>query len=107
VRAGGIPTDEPEGRVTMRRLIVRVLFVFTLAIDNFTLLFTSPYSRWMPPEVDSELRKFEQLDSTLCGTQKGRLSDRKRKRVGQFPVSAQKNDERKLVPRGFEPLLPT
>ena len=65
------------------------------------------YSRWMPPEVDSELRKFGQIDSTLFGAQKGKLSAPKRKRIGKFPVSARTNTGKKMVPRGFEPLLPT
>ena len=65
------------------------------------------YSRWMPLDVDSELRRFQQIGPSLFGAKETKLSARKRQRGGQFPVSGRKNSGFKVVPRGFEPLLPT
>jgi integrase len=65
------------------------------------------YSRWMPLEIGSELRRFNSVDPTLFTPKQRQLSPRKRRRRGQFPISVRNKRGIEVVPRGFEPLLPT
>lgn len=61
---------------------------------------------WMPPEMESELHRFQQVDSTLFGAKGPNCPPESRTVCGQFPVSGGKNGRFEMVPRGFEPESP-
>ncbi len=52
-------------------------------------------------------RRFAALDPTLFPSEQVKLSPNRGSREGQFRISAAKSDGFEMVPRGFEPLLPT
>ena len=65
------------------------------------------YGEWMPTEGDSELRRFEAFDPTLFGVKEAKLSPTAKRAGGQSPVRLRSVGGLEMVPRGFEPLLPT
>jgi hypothetical protein len=62
---------------------------------------------WVPPEMQSELRKFERVAPNLFRAEERKLSATYPASGGQFPVTARNPVGFEVVPRGFEPLLPT
>ena len=61
----------------------------------------------MPMEGESELRRFAAFAPTLFVAQKAKLSPTEKLIGGQFPKKPRQASEFEMVPRGFEPLLPT
>jgi hypothetical protein len=62
------------------------------------------YSKWMPLEIDSELRRFKRLAPALFGADQRKLSAQRGSQGGQFRVSNRTFERLGMVPRGFEPL---
>jgi integrase len=62
------------------------------------------YSRWMPLEVGSELRRFASVEPALFEAQ---IVSRRTRRRGTILVTSRNYKRKAMVPRGFEPLLPT
>lgn len=65
------------------------------------------YGAWMPMEGESELRRFAVLDPTLFPSEEAKLSPTEKRLGGQFPKKPRRASGFEMVPRGFEPLLPT
>jgi hypothetical protein len=62
------------------------------------------YGKWMPAQADSEMRRFAEADPGLF---EGKLAPELSTVCGPIPLSQRNVVGSEMVPRGFEPLLPT
>ena len=69
--------------------------------ENYATL-KKHYSKWMPLEVPSELARFTDVEPS-----RGKIVPSWAQSVGTISVSARNRGGKKMVPTGFEPVLPT
>ena len=82
---------------------VNIRWLEQQAGENYATL-KKHYSRWMPLEVGSELRRFAGVDPALFS---GQIVPARQRRTGTISASPRNYERKEMVPTGFEPVLPT